>query len=67
LQAWVDEVFAANPQAVKDALHPDPKKAKGPLGFLRGQVMKVSQGKADPRLTGELIERKLREMQGRPG
>jgi aspartyl-tRNA(Asn)/glutamyl-tRNA(Gln) amidotransferase subunit B len=31
------------------------------LNFLKGQVMKLSQGKANPALVGEILERKLRE------
>lgn len=31
------------------------------LNFLKGQVMKVSKGKANPSLVGEILERKLRE------
>ena len=60
VQAWVDEAFAANPKAIEDAVK-NPKKAKGAVGFLRGQVMKLSQGKADPKLAGELIQKKLAE------
>ena len=30
------------------------------LNFLKGQVMKLSQGKANPALVGEILERKLR-------
>jgi aspartyl-tRNA(Asn)/glutamyl-tRNA(Gln) amidotransferase subunit B len=56
--AWVDEVFAANEQAVGDAMG-NPKKAKAAAGFLRGQVMKLSGGKADPKLVTELIESRL--------
>ena len=29
------------------------------MGFLRGAVMKLSAGKADPKLVGELLEKKL--------
>ncbi len=61
-QAWVDQAFAENPQAVADALGDNPKKSKAAPGFLRGQIMKVSQGKADPKLAGELIEKKLQEL-----
>jgi len=60
-EAWVDEVIAANVQAVKDAMD-NPKKAKGAVGFLRGQVMKLSGGKADPKLVGEVIERRLKAL-----
>jgi aspartyl-tRNA(Asn)/glutamyl-tRNA(Gln) amidotransferase subunit B len=29
------------------------------LNFLKGQVMKMSQGKANPNLVGEILARKL--------
>jgi aspartyl-tRNA(Asn)/glutamyl-tRNA(Gln) amidotransferase subunit B len=60
--AWVDQAFAEYPQAVADALSDNPKKSKAAPGFLRGQIMKISQGKADPKLAGELIEKKLGEL-----
>ena len=59
-QAWVDEAFAKNEMAVRDALT-SPKKAKKAAGFLRGQVMRISKGQADPILVGRLIEKKLAE------
>ncbi len=60
-RAWVDQVFTANAKAVQDALS-NPKKARAAAGFLRGQVMRVSGGKANPKLVGELIETRLGEM-----
>ncbi len=30
------------------------------LNFLKGQVMKLSRGKANPALAGEILERKLK-------
>ncbi|UCG16309.1 MAG: Asp-tRNA(Asn)/Glu-tRNA(Gln) amidotransferase subunit GatB [Phycisphaerales bacterium] len=59
--AWVDDAFAANEKAVADALQ-NPKKAKAAAGFLRGQVMRISGGKADPKLVGKLITEKLERM-----
>jgi aspartyl-tRNA(Asn)/glutamyl-tRNA(Gln) amidotransferase subunit B len=56
--AWVEQAFTANVQAVHDALE-NPKKLQAAAGFLRGQVMKISGGKADPRLVGTLIEQQL--------
>lgn len=56
--AWVEQAFAANEQAVRDALA-NPKKMQAAAGFLRGQVMKLSGGKADPKLVGKLIEERL--------
>lgn len=61
-QAWIDAAFAANPQAVADAMSGIEKKVKASSGFLRGQVMKLSGGKADPKLTGELIEATLAKL-----
>jgi aspartyl-tRNA(Asn)/glutamyl-tRNA(Gln) amidotransferase subunit B len=59
-QKWVEDAFAQNAQAVQDA-QTNPKKAKAAAGFLRGQVMKLSGGKADPKLVGELIEKRLNQ------
>lgn len=61
--AWVEEAFTRNESAVQDAMN-NPKKAKAAAGFLRGQVMKLSGGQADPKLVGELIERRLAELSG---
>jgi len=58
MQAWVDQAFAANEKAVQDALA-NPKKKQQARGFLTGQVMKISGGKADPKMVGELIDKKL--------
>ena len=60
MEAWVDEAIAANEQAFKDAVG-NPKKAQKAAGFLRGQVMRISGGKADPKLVGEIIEKKIAE------
>ena len=55
---WVEEALAANPNAV-DSYKNNPKKKQASLGFLRGAVMKASGGKADPKIVGELLEKKL--------
>lgn len=60
---WVEEAFAANAKAVQDALA-NPKKQQQARGFLTGQVMKISGGKADPKIVGKLIEEKLAAMAG---
>jgi aspartyl-tRNA(Asn)/glutamyl-tRNA(Gln) amidotransferase subunit B len=57
-EAWIDQALAENDQAVRDALS-NPKKLQAALGFLRGQVMKLSGGKADPRLVGSAIEQRV--------
>ena len=53
--------IAANPQAVED-LKNGKKKPDAVKGFLRGQVMKQTGGKANPALVGELLEAKLAEV-----
>ncbi len=61
IEAWVDQAFAANQDAVNTALN-NPRKASATIGFLRGQVMKLSGGKADPNLAGQLIEKRLNDL-----
>ena len=62
IAAWVDEVLRANEKAVQDALN-NPKKAKAARGFLTGQVMKLSKGRADPKLVDRIIEQRLAQWQ----
>ena len=50
-----DEVIAANPKPAADFQAGN----AASLNFLKGQVMKLSKGKANPRLAGEILERKL--------
>lgn len=51
-----DEVIAANPGPAADF-----RAGKvAALNFLKGQVMKLSKGKANPAVAGETLERKLR-------
>ena len=51
-----DEVIAANPKPAADFQAGN----AASLNFLKGQVMKLSKGNANPRLAGEVLERKLR-------
>jgi aspartyl-tRNA(Asn)/glutamyl-tRNA(Gln) amidotransferase subunit B len=55
LQAVVDGVIAANPDAVESYQGGEDKV----VGFLVGQVMRQTQGKADPRLVNELLRTSL--------
>jgi aspartyl-tRNA(Asn)/glutamyl-tRNA(Gln) amidotransferase subunit B len=56
IEKFCDEVIAANPGPVADF-----KAGKAAaLNFLKGQVMKLSKGKANPALAGEILERKLK-------
>jgi aspartyl-tRNA(Asn)/glutamyl-tRNA(Gln) amidotransferase subunit B len=50
-----DEVITANPKPAADFQAGN----AASLNFLKGQVMKLSRGKANPRLAGEILERKL--------
>lgn len=52
----IEEVFKENPKAVEDA-----KKNPKAINYLVGQVMKKTMGKADPQLTYELINKRLKE------
>ncbi len=58
LQAFVDQAIAANPKSVADF------KAgkKAAAGFFVGQVMKMSKGKADPKLVGKMVAKTLASM-----
>jgi aspartyl-tRNA(Asn)/glutamyl-tRNA(Gln) amidotransferase subunit B len=55
IEKFCDEVIAANPKSVTDYKAGKP----AALNFLKGQVMKLSKGKANPGLVGEILERKL--------
>ncbi len=56
LEKLCAEAIAANPRSAEDY-----RAGKGAaLNFLKGQVMKLSQGKANPNVVGELLERMLR-------
>jgi len=58
LEAVVDEVLAANPQAVEDVTAGG-KKCKKAKGFLLGQVMQKTKGQANPKVVSELLDKKL--------
>lgn len=51
----VAKVLAGNPRAAEDVKNGEMKA----IGFLVGQVMQASQGKANPQLTQELIRKQL--------
>jgi aspartyl-tRNA(Asn)/glutamyl-tRNA(Gln) amidotransferase subunit B len=56
LGAWVDEVIAGNPKEVDRYKAGETKL----LGFLQGQVMKKSGGKADPKKVGAMLAERLK-------
>jgi len=56
IEAFCDQAIAANPGPAADF-----KSGKvAALNFLKGQVMKLSKGKANPGLIGEILQRKLK-------
>jgi aspartyl-tRNA(Asn)/glutamyl-tRNA(Gln) amidotransferase subunit B len=56
IEGFCDQAIAANPKVADDFRA---GKAAA-LNFLKGQVMKLSKGKANPNLVGEILERKLK-------
>ena len=56
LEAVVDEALAENPEAVANYEGGETKV----VGFLVGQVMRATQGKADPKLVNELLTKRLK-------
>ena len=55
LEKLVDEVLAKNPQSIED-FKAGKKQA---AGYLMGQVMKASKGKANPQVAKKMIDDKL--------
>lgn len=53
--AWVDEVIAKMPEKVNEFR----KGKKGLIGLFVGEVKKISKGKADPKLTNDILLKKL--------
>jgi aspartyl-tRNA(Asn)/glutamyl-tRNA(Gln) amidotransferase subunit B len=56
IEALCDQVIAANPKPAADFKAGN----VASLNFLKGQVIKLSKGKANPQLAGEILERKLK-------
>ncbi|MBN1866053.1 Asp-tRNA(Asn)/Glu-tRNA(Gln) amidotransferase subunit GatB [Candidatus Sumerlaeota bacterium] len=56
VETWVDEAIRANPGPASDYGQGKDRA----MGFLVGQVMRLSQGKANPGLVNELIKKRLR-------
>jgi len=55
IEKLVDQVLEENPQSVEDFKNGKEKA----FGFLVGQVMKISRGKASPSLVNEILKKKL--------
>src|SRR5437870_8335748 len=56
IEALCDQVIAANPKPAADFKAGN----AASLNFLKGQVMKLSKGQANPQVAGEILERKLK-------
>ena len=55
IEAWVDEAIKRMPDKVSEYR----KGKKGLIGLFVGEVKKISKGKADPKKTNELLQKKL--------
>ena len=59
IESLVDQVLAANAEQVENYRAADPAKRPKMIGFFVGQIMKQSQGKANPQQVNELLRKKL--------
>jgi aspartyl-tRNA(Asn)/glutamyl-tRNA(Gln) amidotransferase subunit B len=55
LEEFVDQAIAMFPEKVEEYRNGK----KGLIGLFMGQVMKLSKGKADPKLANQLVIKKL--------
>ena len=55
IEKIADQVIAENPKAVEDIKNGETKA----IGFLVGQVMKLSKGQANPSMAQELLQKKI--------
>ena len=55
VNAWVEEVLKSMPDKVSEYK----KGKKGLIGLFVGEVKKISRGKADPKLTNDILIKKL--------
>jgi aspartyl-tRNA(Asn)/glutamyl-tRNA(Gln) amidotransferase subunit B len=58
LEKIVDEVLRDNPQAVEDFKAGGKKSGKA-RGFLLGQVMQKTRGRANPKVAAEILDEKI--------
>ena len=56
IEIWVDQVLLMHPEKIIEYK----KGKKGLIGLFTGEVKKLSQGKADPKVTMQLLEQKLK-------
>ncbi len=56
IEKIIDDIISANPQPVEDFKNGNEKA----IGFLVGQAMKLSKGKANPQLVNQILNKKLK-------
>jgi aspartyl-tRNA(Asn)/glutamyl-tRNA(Gln) amidotransferase subunit B len=56
IEGFIEEAIARNPKSVADFRAGN----EAAINFLKGQVMKLSKGKANPQLVGDILLRKLK-------
>jgi aspartyl-tRNA(Asn)/glutamyl-tRNA(Gln) amidotransferase subunit B len=59
IEKIVDDIIAASPQQVENYRAATEDKRPKMLGFFVGQIMKASQGKANPQQVNEILLKKL--------
>jgi aspartyl-tRNA(Asn)/glutamyl-tRNA(Gln) amidotransferase subunit B len=59
IEKIVDDIIAASPQQVENYRGATEDKRPKMLGFFVGQIMKASQGKANPQQVNEILLKKL--------
>lgn len=57
IESWVDQAIADNPKPAEDYKNGEAKA----LGFLVGQVMKLSKGQANPPMVNDILKSKLKK------
>ena len=57
IEKWVDQALLMYPEKIIEYK----KGKKGLIGLFTGEVKKISQGKADPKITIQLLEQKLKQ------
>jgi aspartyl-tRNA(Asn)/glutamyl-tRNA(Gln) amidotransferase subunit B len=62
LEKMVEDVLAANQAMVDDYINTDEAKRKKKLGGFMGQIMKASQGQANPQQVNQILLQKLNEL-----
>lgn len=62
LEQLVEQAISDNPKALQDVLSGG-KKSKKARGFLMGQVMQKTQGRANPKIVSQILGKKLSQQQ----